>query len=260
MTNKRTLVTAVRTMLRPIARLMIALGFSARDFMEVTKTVYTEVATQEYGKRGRNTNISRVALLTGLTRREVARLRRVTSHDPLDLGDPMVPVGRVLSSWYQDSKYLDEDGKPLVLSLSPTFKELVEKHRGDIPATTVIKELQEHNSIAIEGNRVTVLSRYFMPFELDDQALERFGRVMGDIGNAITQNLLASNPEHATFEGRAVHELVSAESAEAFRKFLDRRGMEFLEEIDDWLSDHAQATEGPTTRLGVGIYTIGELD
>jgi hypothetical protein len=260
MTNKRTLVVALRTMLRPVVRLMIALGFNARDFMEVTKTVYTEVATEQYGKRGRNANVSRVALLTGLTRREVSRLRKVSSHDPLELEDPMVPVGRVLSSWYHDSKYTDPQGKPQELQLDPTFLNLVNEHRGDIPATTLIKELQQHGSIEISKNRVRVLSRYFMPFRLDDQAIERFGRVMGDMGSAITQNLLESDPQQAAFEGRAVHELVSINAADAFRKYLDRRGMEFLEEIDDWLSDHTGTNNEQPIRLGVGMYTIGSID
>lgn len=261
MTKKQTVVIAVRTFLRPVVRLMIALGFNARDFMEVAKTVFTEVATDEYGKRGRPANVSRVALLTGLTRREVSRLRNVADHDPLDLEDPMVPVGRVLSSWHQDSRFLGPDGEPKPLSLNPTFLALVNEHRGDIPATTIVKELAEHGSIRVKGNKVTVLSRYFMPFDLDSQAIERFGRVMGDLGNAIGHNLLAAEREEATFEGRAVHELVSKNAADAFRSYLERQAMVFLEDVDDWLGDHAEREgSGATTRLGVGVYTIGGID
>lgn len=260
MTNKQILVTAVRTLLRPVVRLMIALGFNARDFMEVTKIVYTEVATSEYGKRGRNANVSRVALLTGLTRREVSRLRKVSVHDPLFLDDPMVPVGRVLSEWHQNPQYLDQHGQPKELLLDTAFLQLVNQHRGDIPATTIIKELEEHASIEITLGRVKVLSRYFMPFELDSQAIERFGRVMGDLGNAISQNLLATDREQATFEGRAVHELVATTASDAFRKFLERHAMEFLEEMDDWLGDHSERDQSRATRLGVGIYTIGGID
>jgi uncharacterized protein DUF6502 len=260
MSNKQTLVIALRTLLRPIIRLMIALGFNARDFMEVVKIVYTEVATQEYGKRGRDANASRVALLSGLTRREVSRLRKVSSHDPLGLDDPMVPLGRVLSDWHQDPQYLDETGSPRKLPLQPTFMALVNKHRGDIPATTIVKELEEHGSIKVEQGRAIALSRYFMPFEMDSQAIERFGRVMGDMGNAISRNLLAKERDQATFEGRAVNELVSTNATDAFRKFLDRRAMAFLEDVDNWLSDHSEPESDESTRLGVGIYTIGSMD
>ena len=115
-------------------------------------------------------------------------------------------------------------------------------------------------SINVTMGRVKVLSRYFMPFELDSQAIERFGRVMGDLGNAISGNLLATDRDQATFEGRAVHELVATTASDAFRKFLERHAMEFLEEVDDWLGDHTEQDRGCATRLGVGIYTIGGMD
>lgn len=260
MSNKQTIVVAVRTMLRPIVRLMIALGFNARDFIEVTKTVYTEVATEDYGKRGRDANASRVALLTGLTRREVTRLRQVSAHDPLELDDPMVPVGRVLTDWHHDPEYLDAQGQPRALIVNAELTQLVNKHRGDIPATTIIKELEEHGSIKVSHGKAMALSRYFMPFELDAQAIERFGRVMADLGTSITRNLMAADREQATFEGRAVNALVAPTAADAFRKFLDRRAMEFLEDVDNWLSDHSEPSASNASRLGVGIYTIGNMN
>jgi hypothetical protein len=258
--SKHAVVIAVRTMLRPIVRLMIGMGFSARDFIEVTKTVYTEVATKEYGKRGRNANTSRVALLTGLTRREVARLQKVSYQDPLFLADPVAPLGHVLASWHQQAEFLDEHGRPKVLALKPTFMDLVNEHRGDVPATTVVKELLAHNAIEIRDDRVKALTRYFMPFELKPQAVERFGRVIGDVGDTIYRNLLLEDRSKASFEGRASNELVAVTSADAFRKFLDRRAMEFLEEVDNWLSDHSDPEAQESTRLGVGVYTIGGIE
>ena len=62
-------------MFRPIARVMLRAGISWRELSDVLKTTYVEVATEDFGIRGRPTNISRVAILTGLTRKEVRRLR-----------------------------------------------------------------------------------------------------------------------------------------------------------------------------------------
>lgn len=255
MAHKQSLVVAIRTMLRPIVRLLIAMGFSAKDFIEIAKTVFVEVASEDYGKRNRPANTSRIALLTGLTRRETARLRLVSDHDPLPLADPMVPIGRVLSDWFTLDAYQSEDGKPKTLSLEDTFRDLIEQHRADIPPTTMIKEMVNHGCISIDGDKVTVHSRYFMPFELDRKAIERFGVVMADMGNTITNNLLSSDRTQALFEGRAVNELVSIEASPAFRSYLERRALALLEEVDDWLTDHTNGDE--TERLGVGIYTIG---
>ena len=39
-------------------------------------TVYVDVAGRDYGLQGRPTNASRVAMITGLSRREVSRVRK----------------------------------------------------------------------------------------------------------------------------------------------------------------------------------------
>ena len=61
--------------LKPIARILLRYGIGFREFAEVAKSAFVDVATAEYGIRGRPTNISRVAVMTGLTRKEVRRLR-----------------------------------------------------------------------------------------------------------------------------------------------------------------------------------------
>ena len=255
--TKQATVLALRAMLRPIIRVLIATGFTARDFIEVGKTVYTEVAMRDYGRRGRDANMSRVALLTGLTRREVARLRDVTKQDPVVLDDPMAPLGHVLADWHKKPHYLDANGKPRKLDLNDDLEPLVDQHRGDVPRTTVISELEEHGAIAIEGTDVYVKSRYFMPQELKPQSIERFGRVVGDLSATIVHNLFH---EDARFEGRATNDRVAATSQQAFQRFLERRAMELLEEADDWLADHGRKDDDTSTRMGVGIFTIGEID
>lgn len=260
MESKKVLVRAVRTLLRPIVRLMIALGLNARDFIEITKTVYVEVATQEYGNRGRRANMSKVAVLTGLTRREVSRLRVVSAHDPLDLQDPMVPIGRVLATWHQDARFLNDKGEPRTLHKEREFLPLVTECSGDIPPTAVIRELEQADAIRMTDGFVEANARYFMPFDLDEPSIERFGRVVGDVSGAIVNNMLTKDRADSQFEGRAVNESVTFAAADAFRRYVDRRGQEFLEEMDDWLTDHAdQRGDQEVTRMGIGIYMIRDI-
>lgn len=261
MEHKQVLVRALRTLLRPVVRLMIAVGLNARDFIEILKTVYVEIARDEYGKRGRKSNISKTAILTGLTRREVARLSSVSASDPLNLQDPMVPVGRVLSTWHQDPKYLDDRGRPRVLGQATEFAALIADCRGDIPVTAIIKELELSRCIRIERGNVQVTSRYFMPVPLEPRAIERLGRVFGDFSSSIVFNVMNTNNQRPRFEGRAVDASVSVASIDAFHNYLDRRGQEFLEEMDDWLGDHAEShADSATARVGVGVYMIGSID
>ena len=69
------LLASARLLLRPIVRVLLRGGVPFREFSEVAKFTYVEIATNEFGIRGRPTNVSRTAILTGLNRRDVARIR-----------------------------------------------------------------------------------------------------------------------------------------------------------------------------------------
>jgi len=53
---------------------------------------------------------------------------------------------------------------------------------------------------------------------------------------------------------------VAPEHLPAFRAFMEREAQGFLERCDEWLSSHEAATgaEGPSLRLGAGVYMIQE--
>jgi hypothetical protein len=70
---KSTLRLACGALLRPIASVVLKCGMTWREFSELSKSVFVSVATDEFGIRGRPTNISRVSILTGISRKEVKR-------------------------------------------------------------------------------------------------------------------------------------------------------------------------------------------
>ena len=55
--------------LRPMARILLRFGIGFKEFNEVAKAAFVDVASADFGIRGRPTNISRVAVMTGLTRK-----------------------------------------------------------------------------------------------------------------------------------------------------------------------------------------------
>ena len=108
--------TALRLLFRPIARIMLRAGVNWRQLADVCKATYVEVATEDFGIRGRPTNISRVAILTGLTRKEVRRLRDLLEEETPAVFRRMNYATRVLSGWHQDEDFLDAEGAPALLN------------------------------------------------------------------------------------------------------------------------------------------------
>ncbi len=67
------LLAAYRRILQPLVRILIRSGISYGEVAELMKTVFVEVAARDFDLPDRKTSLSRIAILTGLTRKEVAK-------------------------------------------------------------------------------------------------------------------------------------------------------------------------------------------
>lgn len=237
-----------------------------REFSELSKSVFVSVATDEFGIGGRPTNVSRVSILTGISRKEVKRQR--------DLLDAEVPEGsskttdatRLLSGWHQDPVYLDPTGQPLPLPLeggNPSFRSLFEAYGGDTPEQTLLKELRNAGSIESDAEgRVIAARRYHMPGRLDEGGVRFLGTNLFDHANTLANNV-GGDDAPKWLEGFAVDDHIDPAAVEEFRAFVDARGQQFLEEVDAWLGRRRADANDPNTtpvRLGLGVYAIaGQL-
>jgi hypothetical protein len=254
---------ACRQVLRPIARLLLKAGWTWKEFADVSKGVFVAVASEEFGKRGRPANASRVAILTGLNRRDVSRLRRVDAPDEAAPAPYMSPGSRVLSGWHQDADFLDSHGRPRALAIdggsAPGFGELVRRYAADIPVVAMLKELQAAGAVALDDSRhVHALQRSYVPRTTDANQVRLWGTVLQDVGTTLEHNLMRSPDQPPRFERAAISVEVEARQLPAFRAFLEREGQAFLERVDDWLTAHGAGSgaERRTLRLGAGVYHI----
>ena len=253
-------LSAFRLLFRPIARILLRDGVAWQELAGVAKAGYVRAATESFGIRGRPTNISRVAILTGLTRREVRRLRDGLEHGEAESFTHMNRATRVLSGWYQDTDFSTADGSPLPLHLNgegSSFERLCARYAADVPVTTMLKELRHVGAVEQQPDgRVIARTRYYMPVAADPEQILRSGSVLADLGATIDHNLRRREGEPSRFERRATNTYMSPKSVPAFREFIEAEGQAFLERVDAWLSTHEQAEDGPRVRLGVGAYWI----
>ena len=260
-------LAACRAALKPLVRILLKHGVMHREFVELSKQVYVEIARDDYGIRGRPTNVARMALLTGMDRKEVTRVKTrlerradaVSSSDPQQGQDR---ITRVLSGWHQDREFIG-DGKPLALSLDgPTrsFAALVKRYGGDVPVTTILRELKRTGTVRVAGGAVHVLRRNYRLDTVDAAALARAGSVLRDIGQTVTHNLYRSPREESRFEARATNVQIPSSALPAYRKFIYAEGQAFLEKVDAWLTDterrEQEGVGSDAQRIGIGLYWI----
>lgn len=262
-------LVALRAAARPLFSILLRSGITWQEASEVCKSALVEVATANFGLHGRPTNMSRVAIMTGLSRREVRRLRDLlSSEQPVDT-ERMNGATRVLTGWYLDHDFTDQAGDPLDLAYDngpdgapPTFTGLCRRYGGDLAPITLRRELGRVGALAeLPSGRLRVLKRYYMPLHMDPEAVIRGGSMLADLGAAVSFNLAKRDGEPSRFAGRAINTRIRSADLRRFRTFLDHEGQAFLERVDAWLSSHeVPPSEDPgkrsLKRVGAGLYGI----
>ena len=262
--SRHALRAAARYLLIPIARIMIRGGIHWKEFAELAKVAFVQAASQDYGIDGRQTNASRVALLTGLSRREVARVREVIASDNEQEPDmPESRIPRLLSAWHQDPEFSDRGGKPRRLDSDGgkgSFRDLLKCYAGDIPPVALTKELVRLGLVNESHGKMEVLKRNYTPAQSDPAILHQAGIALHDHANTIAFNVQAERKDTARFERLVTNLSVSPAVAGEFHVLLEKERQAFLERLDAWLIEHENSQpSGPRSkrvRVGAGVYYI----
>ena len=246
--------------LEPLIRVMLRTGVSWKEFADLSKAKFVDVATEDFGIRGRPTNVSRVAILTGLDRRDVTRLRKTTSQTPTK--GYQSKASQILSAWHHEPDFLGADGGPAALAVEgegATFTELMRRYAPGLPVIAMIKELKSVEAIEEQSDgRLRALKRTYVPSGVSAERLRLWSSVLSDVANTIEHNFSRDETTSARFERRALNLRVDRKALPEFRELLEREGQTLLERLDDWLAAHQVSGDEHEDgiRLGVGIYHI----
>jgi hypothetical protein len=259
------LLAAYRKLLQPLVRILIRSGISFGESAEVLKTVFVEVAARDFDLPDRKTSLSRIAILTGLTRKEVAKQKEILRSGALNFDSNLNRVIRVLEGWHSDPTFTGPYGMPMELPFeSPTsasFASLVRRHSGDMAPRAMLDELMRVGAVeqTAAGN-LKVLIRVYIPRDFHPDALHRFGEVVRDFVSTYEYNM-DKQPGKGRFERIVFADNgLPEELMPAFDALLRAKGYKFILELNNWLSaqDNVNVSvarkRGRRIKTGVGVY------
>ncbi|HLN91214.1 MAG TPA: DUF6502 family protein, partial [Patescibacteria group bacterium] len=93
----KAIAAAITKLLRPLVMFLLRNGVPYQTFADIAKRVYVDLATEKFDIPGRKPSKSRVAILTGLSRREVLRVKRLPAQDDLGAMDRINRAARVIT-------------------------------------------------------------------------------------------------------------------------------------------------------------------
>lgn len=254
------LAAAVVRVLRPLIRAVLRSGLSYKAFNDLVKWVYVDVSMREFTIPGRKNSKSRVAVLTGLTRREVDRLVRM--REPKE-GTPerYNRAARVLSGWAEDPQFQNPDGSARLLNVDGNdgFMELVRQYSGNQPYRAVLDELVRVGSVErIDGDQVRLLKAYYEPVtgRQEEEKLNILGIASGDLLETIAYNIRRTDAP--PFYQQEIYERFPEEKLAELRELIRKHCDQFAIRTDRILYSnlaHQRPERKPTDRrAGVGIY------
>lgn len=266
MATSQPLLAATIRILRPLARILIRNGVPYAVFSELARWVFVDEATQSFPVEGRKQTTSRVSVLTGLSRKEVGRLRKMPSPEDEATVERHHRAARIVSAWWHDPAFLDETGSPAPLPFEGdrgSFHALVAKYGGDVPPRAVLDELSRVGTVERgPDGTVRLLQRAYLPDGLDaeQERLAILGADTAALIETIDHNL-TSPPDQRYFQRKVAYRGVPVWAVAGIRDYGALRAQTLLEDLDRMLSASIEnrgsrnaRRDKPTRKVMLGIY------
>jgi hypothetical protein len=253
--------SAVLHLLRPLVRILLNHGVPFESFAEIAKWAYVEVADREFAIPGRKQTDSRVSVLTGLTRKEVARIRHVDKPEDAASAGSYNRAARVVSAWVREypMEGTVSGAAPLPLDGRGSLSDLVHRHSGDMPVRAVVDELLRVGAIRVrESGEAELLHRHYLPPSGERRKLVYLGHDVADLIATIGHNLEAK-PGRTFFQRKVFYDNIPEEHMPRVREAARKRGEHAIDALVTDLAAHDRDANPKVEGTGrmramVGIY------
>lgn len=254
-------VRVLRGLLRPLVRTMIARGLTAPVVYSLLKRVYVEVAETHFALDDKPLTDSRIAMLTGVHRKDIRTIRSETDDGAGEARRKSALLATVIGQWMTNPGFLDPDGAPRPLSRTEDgFDALVRTVSKDVRPRTVLDELTRAGLVSETPDGLLALRAEAVVgtgSTADREAF--FAANVGDHLAAASENLLAEEPpffERAVFYNQLTPE--SVDEIEAAARTQAQALLEQLSAQSSALRRTQDADGAPRQRYRMGVYFYRE--
>ena len=260
------LLGALRRILRPLIRLLLAHGIRFQAFCDLVKSAYIEVAENEFKLEDKPQTDSRISLLTGVHRRDVKRLR--DNPETASSVSPQASLSaQLLARWSGKPEHLDPQGAPLPLPRlaskggERSFEALVQSVSKDFRSRVVLDEwLRQGIATLDEHDNVHLAAEAFVSPQGIEEKIFFFGQNIHDHLAATVHNMAGIAPPF--FERCVYYDKLSPDSVRELARLTETIGMKALHNVNRRAIELQKKDEGredAVQRTNFGIYNFSEI-
>lgn len=255
-----TLRTAFYRVIKALMRILYRKGVALGDFTLLVKQAYVDVVEQELAQGGERVTTSRIAAITGLTRKDVAQLREGEAQESSQRYNRGV---RVLTGWLHDAEFVDAaSGQAAILPFrgeQGSFERLVQRYSGDMSAFAMLEEMKRIQVAreTLDGS-VELLSQVYLPQD-EGEKVALLGMDVPLLIATIDHNLTSKDIQTARYQRKVSYDNLPEEVLPEFRAFVRQDAQQLLLRFNEWLYQHDR-DHNPDVRgtgrmqAGVGIF------
>jgi hypothetical protein len=254
--------------LLPIVGLAVRNRVGVDRFVQAARRAYVQAAMEEAFAGSPKVNYSQLAVITGLTRKEVSALVRQIDgcRSKPSRASREQRALRVVRGWRMDPRFHDEKGRPAELPLRAgrrTFAALVKAYARDVTPMSVLTELERLNMVSKSRSKssLRLLARRYSQSS-GTQNMTELARLLSDFVNTVGEKQAGEAPPiFFSFRDAA---LSTRDQAARFERVFSNRAAALLEGFDHWMATQcsketdAVLKGNSQARVGVGVYLVNE--
>src|SRR5882757_379412 len=247
----------------PVGKLLLDGGLGIADLLGAGKEALVRAAIAEVMQASVRINVSRLSVMTGLTRKEVAailnKIKGIETNRHVELKKQRAL--RVLQGWRIDPRFRNKSGSPSTLSLrgdERSFASLVKIYGGDVTPNSVLRELERMKAITSDRYQ-QVRFRHVRSHAKSFGKMADLARLFPDFAQTVSsQHSEAERP----FFGFKESFVDSPTQAARFHRTFSNRATILLQSVEHWAGGQNNVRKrksDPQTdkyRVGIGVYLV----
>jgi hypothetical protein len=256
------LLHAATAAMRPYARRMLAAGVTFGRLEARLRELFVGVAEHEGSQAGAPPTDSRIAILTGINRKEVRRIRALDS-DAAPRTFSRNIIASLISRWVAAPRTTDAAGRPLPLPYDarrgPSFVALVRKTTVDLHPRALLDVLIGTGAAILQEGDVVALTRAaYVPQRGRSEALAMLADDPPELIETMLHNVLGE-AEEPHLQQKLSYDNIGSDGLPRLRAALRHEADRLLRRSNAVLMRHdrdrsPRAPGGERTRAGIGIY------
>lgn len=257
------MLEAVRLLCKPLASFCIRHAVKIQEFSEIFKQVFVNEAISSLNSSKIEPNVSKVAAVTGLQRRDVMRLLQADVKKSV----PASLHRKIIGQWLSDKKFSNLSGKPKILSFEgreSEFSQLVQEVSQDLNPYTVLFELERIGAVMKTPRGLKLISQVFVPKGDIKRGFELTAGDISDLLRAAEENVSnQDNPPHLHIKTH--YDNIQIDAVPKIQAWIREKGRQLHEEARTLLSSHDKdineklATKPGGVRVALGTFSLTEI-